>query len=393
MNITRLAEGLGPILWLSRPDPHILQAWARDTLPWTEDELQAFLYGTVLNINQQLFRPITKMEMIYTEGCNLACTYCFEGRKERPIHMTRQVARKAVDLLLDYAGEADEVQITHFGGEPLLRWHLIKECIEYASAEAQSRGKRVRHQMTTNGTLLTEDIARFMLAHRLAPLISLDGLALTHDRFRRDRFGRPSFERVMAGIQAVRKVHNWVAVKVTVMPESVRTLVDDIEGLAALGINYFIIGHATGRLWSDPEVDAFSAAMQTLHEWYQCNRSERLKIEYFEKPARKAPVFGCQAGIRAITVAPSGQISSCAKVFGLNKRKLLGLLGDVWLGLYCLDQRREFHQCIELRNNCRRFGIYEKYRGGCFASNYEETGDLYTPSHVDMRFAETRASL
>jgi uncharacterized protein len=391
MEAKQLAEGLGAILWHPYPEPEMLRAWARSNLSWQAAKQLAFLNTTIRDINTRLFQPVTKMEIVYTEACNLACTYCFEGDKIRPRSMTKEVSRKAVDLLFDYCGDAGQVQITHFGGEPLLRWKLVKECIEYASQQALERGVAVHHQMTTNGTLITDEIAHFMRDHGLTPLISLDGLAASHDRHRRDRQGRPTFERVITGLQTIRKVHGWAGVKVTVTPESAPTLADDVRGIASLGANSFLIGHASGVSWAESDIDAFNAAMRSLFDWYQIHRSPSLKLHCFEEPHRKVPSFGCQAGVSSIAVLPTGEISSCSKIFGLDKRRPIDRLGDVWLGLYCLDQRREFHRCTKLRYHSRQMGVHDTYPGGCFANNFKEAGDLYVPSRLDARFAEARA--
>lgn len=374
-------------------DPVALEKWARQHLPPESQANPAFLYDAIKNVNAKLFPPVTALEIIYTEACNLACTYCFEGNKSRPGHISDQITIKAIDLLFDYCGDNKQVQIKHFGGEPLLFWPQVKACIEYAAKKANEKGISVRHQMTTNGTLLTEEMAKFMLDHRLGLLISLDGLAASHDRHRRDQQGRPTFDRVIAGLHTARKAHDWINIKLTVTPESVPNLLDDVPGLANLGVNFFLIDHATGIPWSDSDVDAYGAAMESLHVWYQAHRSSRLRIECFERKPRELPAFGCHAGVSSITLLPDGKISPCAKIYGLDKRKPIAQLGDAWLGLYNLNQREEFHRCTKLRAHCQQTGLQDSYPGGCFASNFLENGDLYAPSKVELRFAQNHANL
>jgi uncharacterized protein len=92
------------------------------------------------------------MELILTDQCNLRCSYCFEKDKN-PHNMTEETATAAVDFLMTESQQMPNVTILFFGGEPLLRFDLLKKVHAYATAEAAKRSKTIIWDMTTNGTL------------------------------------------------------------------------------------------------------------------------------------------------------------------------------------------------------------------------------------------------
>jgi uncharacterized protein len=106
--------------------------------------------------------PLKTLIVHLTDACNLNCRYCYHaewdlkpGKKKT---MRLDVARRAVDFLLDYAGELEEVVLVFFGGEPLLNFRVIPAVVDYACLKASEKGKKVNFAITTNGTLLTDEI-------------------------------------------------------------------------------------------------------------------------------------------------------------------------------------------------------------------------------------------
>jgi len=98
--------------------------------------------------------------------------------------MPWEVARRAVVAFLDCQPQKSP-RISFYGGEPLLKLDLIKRVI--ALAEDYARDHHVvspSFHLTTNGTLLTEDVIHYLVAKDVSVAISLDGEKLSHDRYR-----------------------------------------------------------------------------------------------------------------------------------------------------------------------------------------------------------------
>src|SRR5439155_8684980 len=131
----------------------------------------------------KLFPPLTHMELVLTEGCNLACTYCFEKGMLGYRRMPLRIAKAAVDLLFEYSRDADSLQITLFGGEPTLNFDAMRAVTEHAEDRAAASHKKLEFNTTTNGTLLNDEMVDYFARHNINVLLSIDGMAGTHNRF------------------------------------------------------------------------------------------------------------------------------------------------------------------------------------------------------------------
>ncbi|MEJ6401530.1 radical SAM protein [Yoonia sp. 2307UL14-13] len=352
-----------------------------------QDNLDALLFEAVAQVNDTLFPAISQIEMVYTEGCNLACTYCFEKDMLGHRRMPEEVAKKAVDLLFRYAKNEQELHIAHFGGEPLVNFRAVKMTTEYAEEKARETGKKVCFNMTTNGTLINDHIAQYCADHNIMVMVSLDGLQEANDRFRIDKKGRGTFDRAFAGLMKLAGYQDWVGVKMTVMPGNCDKLLDDVKFLHDAGVNQFTIGYATGVDWPEDERRAYVTNLEKLHHWYMAHRDGPLLVTEFEEEDPGPSYFGCQAGRSSVSITVDGEVSPCSKVLAMDKTHLLARLGDVTHGLYELKNRVDLVGCGKLKTACGAQGIDDSYQGGCFATNYEANGDLYHPNATDHDFS------
>lgn len=140
-----------------------------------------------------------------TQNCNLRCSYCtYSGEYENRGHSNRKmdfsVAQKAIDFLIDNSRDAYSISIGFYGGEPLLEFPFIKKCAEYARKKTD--GKKLKFTMTTNGTIMTDKIAKFLVENDVSILISLDGPQEVHDENRRfAETGKGTFSKIMENIE------------------------------------------------------------------------------------------------------------------------------------------------------------------------------------------------
>lgn len=139
--------------------------------------------------------------------CNLDCSYCFFLTKEAlypgdRFRMTDDVLRAYVGQLLE-AHTTREVTIAWQGGEPtLMGVDFFRRAVQLAE-ELKRPGQRLEHTIQTNGTLLNEEWASFFAEHRFLVGLSLDGPRHLHDVYRVDKKGRPTFDKVMAGLNVL----------------------------------------------------------------------------------------------------------------------------------------------------------------------------------------------
>lgn len=149
-----------------------------------------------------------------TQQCNLRCSYCvYGGKYKNRLHSTKRMnfdtAKKAMDFAFENSLESNTLMISFYGGEPLLEFELIKRCVEYSRKHVE--GKKLLFNMTTNGTLLDDEIMRFLAENKFQVLISLDGSKEEHDASRVYESGKGTFDTIIDNIRCFKELHrNYV---------------------------------------------------------------------------------------------------------------------------------------------------------------------------------------
>ena len=159
---------------------------------------------------ERLAGPLSFNLMIKPAGslCNLGCSYCYyldkaeiySGREPvMSIDMLETVIRKYIETC-----ETPEVTFNWHGGEPLvLGKDFFRKVLEFERRYAD--GKIIHNTMQTNGILLDSEWAAILRAGNFLTGISVDGPAEIHDRFRRDRRGGPTLDKVLRGIAVLQE--------------------------------------------------------------------------------------------------------------------------------------------------------------------------------------------
>lgn len=153
--------------------------------------------------------PYPQLILGVTDDCNLRCKYCiysgkyFDMRTHRSKTMSLATALESVNYYIDLqekfkkrAPEKESV-ISFYGGEPLLSFDLIKAIVSHV----KQRNFKTVFALTTNGTLLTESVAEYLVSNNFLVSISLDGPEVEHDRNRVYKDGCGSYKKVMENIQ------------------------------------------------------------------------------------------------------------------------------------------------------------------------------------------------
>ena len=135
--------------------------------------------------------------------CNLDCEYCFFLSKEALYPGDR--FRMSEELLENYVRQviesqtAPQVTVAWQGGEPtLMGLDFFRRAVALANQAARP-GQTITHTIQTNGTLLTDDWCEFLHEENFLVGISIDGPRDLHDRYRVDKKGQPTFDRVVRG--------------------------------------------------------------------------------------------------------------------------------------------------------------------------------------------------
>lgn len=143
-------------------------------------------------------------------ACNLECDYCYYLEKARLFPGRAARLEMSYAMLDDFVRQyiqsqtSPQVLFTWHGGEPLLRpLAFYRRAVELQ--RFYGRGLRVDNALQTNGTLLTDEWCRFLADNNWLVGVSIDGPRQMHDRYRVLRGRRPSFDRVMRGVEMLNR--------------------------------------------------------------------------------------------------------------------------------------------------------------------------------------------
>lgn len=145
----------------------------------TMTDLLPFYYQTKINF----------LVLQLTQNCNLRCEYCvysggYNTRTHANERLSFELAKRGMDYLIEHSSEHQrELAVGFYGGEPLLEFELIKKCVSYM--ENNAVGRETAYSLTTNGTLLTDEVITFFVKNKFNVMISIDGPEEIHDKSRK----------------------------------------------------------------------------------------------------------------------------------------------------------------------------------------------------------------
>ncbi len=142
--------------------------------------------------------------------CNLDCKYCFYLSKERLPKGpgTGEMSDETLELFIRQYIEGvtgPEVVFSWQGGEPTLRGlDFFRRVVTLQKKYAKSN-QRVENDLQTNGVLIDENWAAFLKDNRFLVGLSIDGPGELHDKYRINKGGAPTFDKVMGAANLLRK--------------------------------------------------------------------------------------------------------------------------------------------------------------------------------------------
>lgn len=188
-------------------------------------------------INAQRSNYLKSVCLVLNNSCNLYCDYCFanKGMYDRPNEqMTFETAKKIIDVLIKNALEnnSSTATIAFFGGEPLLSFKLIQKIVAYTENLACIKFK---YMITTNGTLINQEIANYFQKYKFDVMISIDGSKKCHNLYRRYKDGKGSYDQVLKAVKLFnhREILN---ARVTITDNNVNIL-ECVESILPLNIS------------------------------------------------------------------------------------------------------------------------------------------------------------
>lgn len=327
-------------------------------------------------LRQRYESPWNKLELALAETCNLACAYCYCGTGSNMLNqglMSEAVARQAITWLFAVSGRSDTVNITFFGGEPLLNKPVLRFAMEYSQRLARLHRKRVFYSMTTNATLMDDEVIGYIRRYNFGLMVSLDGPPEVHNRQRKTRVGKGSFDAAVAGIRKLMARRRSVTVRCT-MTHPVPRMMDLIRFFEDFGFTRIVLGRVVNPTHPTPfdfTEEDFAECERQEHEelipWMleKLARGETPKyFPYANEPESNPQVspFRCGACRGTTTVGADGALYPCHRFVGMQPWKI----GSV-------DEGPDFERCKQfwrdyrasIAEGCQSCWAWAQCKGPC----------------------------
>ena len=141
--------------------------------------------------------------------CNLNCTYCYYLEKKNIYPKQKQfiLTENVLEVFIKQYIEIQQVPVINFvwqGGEPtMLGINYFKKAFEIQKKYAGN--KQIDNYFQTNGTLLNNDWCIFFKENNVLVGISIDGPENLHNYYRKNHDNKPTFNKVIQGIELLKK--------------------------------------------------------------------------------------------------------------------------------------------------------------------------------------------
>lgn len=253
-----------------------------------------------------------------TDICNLRCDYCYLPHEK--VNMSLLTAKECIDVAFRSAKENGYVSIKFkiAGGEPLTRFKFIVDIHDYILSRSIFFDIKNETVILTNGTLLTDDIAREVSSKGIKLMISLDGIEEIHDTQRKHKNGTGTFKKVLNAVDLSSSYEIRTDISVTITGKSAYKLHDLTKLLLQrklfFGFNFYreniLASDKLGlRLDSENIIDGLLKAYKVIENDLP-NRS--LLASLSDKANLSSPrEYTCSAGHDYLVFNTDGDVSQC----------------------------------------------------------------------------------
>jgi sulfatase maturation enzyme AslB (radical SAM superfamily) len=241
--------------------------------------------------------------VILTDQCNFECAYCYQPRGKQRLDFSTLV--KAIDSL--HLFFAPECFIHFYGGEPLLAFDTLRRAVEYLETLSTGRKVKIRYSLTTNGSLLNEDILGFLDEHRFSLTLSFDGLAQDLQR------KKGTFDLLTSAIpRTLARPGISLETNSVFSSETVGYLSGSVQSIIRLGVRKLDVHFAHEPPWTASSFLRLKKEIARVGEYFLSHYEKLTDIPWpsFYKELDRA-VHHCSAGLNQMALSAQGTLWGC----------------------------------------------------------------------------------
>lgn len=268
-------------------------------------------------------KKISIMYLNLSTYCNLACKYCFIDNNPLSVNdrriMTFETAKNALEKFKEEIIKNNEesiAQIILYGGEPLTNSQNFEKIITYARQILP----KIKITLITNGTLLNEEIIKFLRNNSIIIGLSIDGPKCINDKYRIFKSSKESvFDNETTKIKLLNKLDCQYGLSSTVTPDLIKHKDETISCFRNLKVHdvFFNLYHYSSKTkendWQKFYLEMSEFILQMNDDLKKIDINEgriRDQINLIVKEIFKFQSCGA-VGLNQITIQPNGDVCIC----------------------------------------------------------------------------------
>ena len=318
---------------------------------------------------------IKNLVLSLTGQCNFACRYCYAAEHNKEM-MSVETALAAVKMAVSSLPEGEKFIIQFSGGEPLLNFKVLHAVVSYVY---ENKVPAVL-QIQTNGSLLSDQIAKYLFKNKVAIGVSLDGKPKVNDKLRLNKDGKGATEQILQGLEVLKRNNIACGITCVVTADNVNNLAGIVEMAYFLGnvrrIGFDLLrGQGRGSGLVPPTEIEMAQAMEQVYlrnkllskmVGYEIKiaQQERAKLVCTEECREFGHCYAMNG--EASFVEASGKIYACSSLIGDEEF----YLGNVQDGLDVALVNKVSSKISKSMSFCKECSDFRQCGGGCFARWY-----------------------
>jgi len=318
---------------------------------------------------KEISEPTLSLIIIPTYRCNFRCPYCYQDHEKGSV-MGEDIQDAIIKYVRKHIADYTSVEISWFGGEPLLCAHIIVKINNAIKQICKARYKSFKSSITTNGYLLTKELFETLLDCGVRRyFITVDGLEAEHDKQRYLANKGGTFKVIIDNLLSIKELPNSRHFSVNLRSNISKSNIDNLERyLEYMNKRFsndsrFAFFFRKVYDWGGDTIDGFRT--QLLQEEADKIIFDKLlqsdyKMNYLEFYLDIAGSVVCYASkINSYIINPDGTLNKCTCT-EMGGNNLVGQLlpsGDMQLNQSLLGKWSSQYLFSEKCENCFMKGL------------------------------------
>ncbi len=290
-----------------------------------------------------------------TSDCNFRCIYCYEKDSIKPVTMDEKTQAALIKFVEGQISALQHLSVSWYGGEPLLALDIVEDMSNKLMAMCEEHKVEYSAGIVTNGYLLTREAMEKLNAMKVSHIqVTLDGAAEDHDRRRFLAGGRPTFDRILNNLAAIKDlIHDPISIRINADRHNIDRVDQVVQALKEKGLSnvtapYLAMVENHNDTYNDNSclhTNEFSA--------YEFSFIQRNGLNMLSRIPRLVSNYCGADSNNGYVIASDGRIFKCWNEIGIDGREIgtlkEGIKENSLLHSYMLYDATQDPECVDCK--------------------------------------------